>query len=105
MEMEVEKDSRARRFGYALAYHVAGRKEEADAALAELIDKYQSFSAFQIASVLAFRGDPDRAFQWLDRAYDQRDSGLAETKGNPELKSLERDPRYTAFLKKMRLPL
>jgi len=54
--------------------------------------------------VYAFRGEADRAFEWLERAYAQRDSGLAEMKGDPLLKSLERDPRYAAFLKKMRLP-
>ncbi len=103
-EMEMEKDPLRRRFGHALAYHAAGRKKEAAAALAELIKENQAVAAFAIASVLAFRGEADRAFQWLDRAYQQRDSGLAETKGNPELKSLEHDPRYAAFLKKMRLP-
>jgi hypothetical protein len=46
----------------------------------------------------------DRAFEWLERAYAQRDGGLAQLKGDPLLKSLERDPRYAAFLKKMRLP-
>jgi hypothetical protein len=51
-----------------------------------------------------FRGEADRAFEWLERAYAQRDGGLTEMKGNPLLKNLERDPRYAAFLKKMRLP-
>jgi hypothetical protein len=57
-----------------------------------------------IAEVYAYRGEADRAFEWLERAHAQRDGGLAETKGDPLLKSLERDPRYAAFLKKMRLP-
>ena len=52
----------------------------------------------------AFRGEPDRAFEWLERAYRQRDAGLMEIKADPLLKNLERDPRYGAFLKKMRLP-
>ena len=60
--------------------------------------------AFQIAEMHAFRGESDRAFEWLERAYAQRDSGLSEMKGNPKLKNLERDPCYAAFLKKMRLP-
>ena len=52
----------------------------------------------------AFRGEADRAFEWLERAYVQRDGGLTTLKGDPLLKSLERNPRYAAFLKKMRLP-
>ena len=53
----------------------------------------------------AFRGEADRAFEWLERAYTERDSGLTEIKGDPLLKNLEHDPRYTDLLKKMRLPL
>lgn len=50
------------------------------------------------------RGEVDKAFVWLERAY-PRDSGLSEMKGDPLFKNLEADPHYTAFLKKMRLPL
>jgi len=103
-EMEREPEPALRLQGQALAYHALGRKKESDAALAELIAKYHADAAFQIAEVYAFRGEADRAFEWLERAYAQRDSGLAEMKGDPLLKSLERDPRYAAFLKKMRLP-
>ncbi len=102
-EMEREPGPELRLQGQALAYHALGRKKESDAALAELIKKYQADAAFQIAEVYAFRGEADRAFEWLERAYAQRDSGIAEMKGDPLLKSLERDPRYAAFLKKMRL--
>ncbi len=102
-EMEREPGPELRLQGQALAYHALGRKKESDAALAELTAKYQADAAVQIAEVYAFRGEADRAFEWLERAYAQRDSGIAEMKGDPLLKSLERDPRYTAFLKKMRL--
>ena len=67
--------------------------------------KDQNDSAFQIAEIYAYRGETDKAFEWLERAYKQRDGGLPEMKGDPLLLSLERDPRYIAFLKKMKLPL
>jgi len=54
--------------------------------------------------VYAFRGDKDRAFEWLDRAYEMRDDDLYFIKDDPLIKSLENDPRYKAFLKKMNLP-
>ena len=104
-EMEREPEPAIRLQGQALAYRALGRKKESDAALAELIAKYQADAAFQIAEVYAFRGEADRAFEWLERAYAQRDGGLPDMKGDPLLKSLERDPRYAAFLKKMRLPV
>jgi tetratricopeptide (TPR) repeat protein len=102
-EMEREKDPFWRRQGLALAYHALGRKKEANAALAELLANHKEDS-FQIAEVFAFRGEADKAFEWLEQAYAQRDGGLADVK-DPLFKSLERDPRYRAFLEKMRLPL
>ncbi len=104
-EMELESDPAWRLSGLALAHHALGRKKESDAALAGLIKKYQANGAFAIAEVYAFRGETDRAFEWLERAYQQRDADLSYLKGDPLLKNLERDPRYAAFLKKMRLPL
>jgi eukaryotic-like serine/threonine-protein kinase len=104
-EIEREPEPDFRLFGLALAYHAVGRKKESDAALAELIAKYHAGSAAQIAEIYAFRGEADRAFEWLERAYTQRDGGLSQMKGDPLLKSIERDPRYPAFLRKMRLPV
>ncbi len=48
-------------------------------------------------------GEVDSAFEWLERAYVQLDPGLSEMKGDPLLTSLESDPRWGAFLKKMNL--
>jgi TolB-like protein/Tfp pilus assembly protein PilF len=104
-EMEREKDPFFHRYGLALAYFALGQRNDADAALGELLEKYREGAAFQIAEVYAFRGEADEAFEWLDRAYAQRDAGLSELKGDPLLRSLESDPRYATFVKKMHLPL
>jgi hypothetical protein len=40
---------------------------------------------------------------WLDRAYNQRQAWLYYVRGNPDFKSIQGDPRYKAFLKKMNL--
>jgi hypothetical protein len=72
--------------------------------LRELIAKYHTDSAYEIAQVYAFRKQSDEAFEWLERAYAQRDSGLIGTKVDPLLKNLYNDPRYAAFLKKLNLP-
>jgi hypothetical protein len=52
----------------------------------------------------AYRGDHDLAFQWLDRAYQQKDRSLEEILGEPLFKNLASDPRFKAFLRKMNLP-
>ena len=94
-----------RTFLHAIAYHALGRKKESDAALRELIAKYQAIDPYLIAEVYAFRNQSDEAFEWLDRAYAHHDDGLIRTKVDPLLKSLHNDPRFTAFLKKLNLPI
>jgi serine/threonine protein kinase len=49
------------------------------------------------------RGEADRAFEWLEHAYAQRDGGLTGTKASQRLRSLHGDTRWGAFLKKMGL--
>jgi tetratricopeptide (TPR) repeat protein len=90
---------------HAMAYHALGREKESDAALRELIEKLHSSAAFSIATVYAFRNQRDEAFQWLDRAYAQHDTGLITTKVEPLLSNLHGDPRYAVFLKKLNLPV
>jgi TolB-like protein/DNA-binding winged helix-turn-helix (wHTH) protein len=89
---------------YPIAYYALGRKKESDAALSQLVTKYHAGYAYSIAGVYAFRNQSDEAFQWLDRAYAQHSTGLIYTKVDPLLKSLHKDPRFAAFLKKLNLP-
>jgi TolB-like protein/DNA-binding winged helix-turn-helix (wHTH) protein len=104
-EMEKEPSGWGKLTGLALAYRALGREQDSNAALAELIAKHHTFSAYQVAQVYAYRGEPDKSFEWLERAYEQRDAGLTEISTDPLLKNLRHDKRYTEFLKKMRLPV
>ena len=104
-EMQREPESLWGGLGLALAYHAQGKKKEADSALEDYIKNYQKDAAYQIAEIYAFRNESDKAFEWLERAYKQRDGGLAEMKGDPLLRNIEKDPRYRPFLQKMKLPL
>jgi hypothetical protein len=54
--------------------------------------------------VYPFRNESEEAFEWLDRAYAQRDGGLITVKVDPMLRSLHSDPRFAGFLKKLNLP-
>lgn len=102
-QMEQEPDVFWRTYGLALVHQALGRHAEADAALAEMLEKYGSDSAFQIAEIFAFRGDLEMSALWLDRAFDQQDPGLTELFNDPLLENLEGDPRYTAFLARLGL--
>ena len=88
----------------AIIYHSLDRKVDSDAQLATLIHQHQEDDALEIADVLAFRGETDEAFRWIERAYRQRDTFLYFIKVDPLLKNLETDSRYKAFLRKMNLP-
>ena len=103
-EMQEETDEIWRLSGLPLAFHALGRRGESDAALAALKSKYAGEAAYQIAEVHAFRGEADLAFEWLERAYDQRDGGLTDIKGDRFMRGLVGDPRYKAFLRKLKLP-
>lgn len=103
-QIEQERDPFWRLFGLALVYSAIGRQEEAQTALSQLIKDYQSTGAYHIAAVYAFSGDTEAAFKWLDRAFKQRDPQLTTILGDPVLKKIESDPRYTALLKKLHLP-
>jgi serine/threonine-protein kinase len=96
--MQQETYDRARTLGLALAYHALGRGAKADAALAELMDKYEQELAYNIAHVLAFRGEADRAFEWLDRAVKYNDPGLALIAADIGFANIHEDPRWLPFL-------
>jgi eukaryotic-like serine/threonine-protein kinase len=102
-EVEKEKEVVFRACGRPLVYFALGRKPDSDAALDELIAKYRDDVAYQVAEAYGFRNEPDKTFEWLERAFAQHDGGLAEIKGDPLLRSIEKDPRYLPFLAKLHL--
>ena len=91
-----------RLLGLTLAHHARGREAQSDAALQELIDRESVVGPCQIAWAYAYRGDVDRAFEWLERGRERRDtpSWLAR---HPTLRSLHGDSRWQPFLNSMGL--
>jgi len=87
----------------ALARDALGARREADAALRQLIEQFADQAAFQIAEVYAHRQAADEAFEWLQRAYEQRDGGLPHLQGNPLFANLRTDPRYESLRTRLQL--
>jgi TolB-like protein/lipoprotein NlpI len=87
----------------AMAEHSLGHAKESQHALDEAIAKAARTGAYQIAEAHAWRGETDKAFEWLERAYRQRDGGLGALKSDPLLPALRGDPRYKALLTKINL--
>ena len=90
-----------RMIGLPMAWHALGKKSESDAALAALIQKYAKEAAFNIAYVLAFRGEVDRAFEWLDRSVTYHDPGVVDIAVQPWFANIHQDPRWLPFLRKI----
>ena len=99
-----ESDPDWRAYALALAQQARGDVVAADAALKALVAGHSNDMSFQIATVYAFRGDTDKAFEWLDRAYEKRDPGVMAIIDNPFMHELRSDPRFGAFCKKVGLP-
>ena len=58
-----------------------------------------------MAILYARLGDKDKAFYWLERAYEEREGQiLAQLKVEPAFDGLRGDPRYAELLRKMGLP-
>jgi serine/threonine-protein kinase len=103
-EAQLEPDEGYRRFELALAHYVRGDQKAADAALADLIATGRGQLDFQIAEVYAVRGETDKAFEWLEIAYNNHDTGTLSLLIDPLLRGLHGDPRYKSLLAKLGLP-
>lgn len=100
--IEKERLPGYRHFGKAIVSYALGKQSDSDRYLEELLAGKASWS-FQIATVYAFRGDNDKAFEWLERACEVHDSGVPLAKVYIFLDSLHADPRWPVFLKKIGL--
>jgi len=103
-EAQLEPDDTIRPFELALAQYIRGDRKAADAALAELIANSRDGLAYQVAQVYAVRGEKDKAFEWLQIAFDQHDGGMPSLLVDPLLRGLRDDPRYKNLVAKVGLP-
>jgi eukaryotic-like serine/threonine-protein kinase len=88
--------------------HVAarrGRMNEAHAVLEELNAraKRRYVSPVAQAQLYVTLGERDRAFEWMDRAYEDRRGWLAYLKIEPMLDGVRDDPRFNRLLQRLRL--
>lgn len=81
-----------------MAYHALGQLDESDHSLQQLIDDYGAQWGSSVAVALAFRGEADRAFEWLEKARANNDSGLSELPAEPAFDRLKSDPRWLPFI-------
>ncbi len=90
-----------RLIGLTLAHDALGEMDAADAALAQMIEKYAKEWAYNVAYLHAARGRADAAFEWLDRAVEYHDPGLSLITVEQQFASVHDDPRWAAFLQRI----
>ena len=87
------------------SYAICGRKDEAQKLLDELKAraKRHYVSPYNLAVIYTGLAEKDQPFEWLEKAYLDRDPGLVRLKVDPRLDNLRQDPRFRELLKKMAL--
>lgn len=98
-------DSVHKDYALALARQIGSDRAAADAALNTMIGKHASSSAYAIAEIYALRSEPNETFEWLDRAFSNRDSDIVWLLIDPFILRYKDDPRFAAFCRKVGLPV
>jgi tetratricopeptide (TPR) repeat protein len=86
-------------YGYA----VTGRRTDALKSLQGLdeMEKRRYVSRMARIYIYAGLGEKDKAFEWLEKAYQDRADSLAWFRNEPESKTLQSDPRFAALMRKI----
>jgi len=77
----------------------------ADAALRTLIEEHAGSNAYEIAEVYALRNEGNETFEWLDRAFSNREPDISSLLFDPFMVRYQHNPRFAAFCRKVGLPV
>jgi len=93
-------------FTLGLTLGLAGRTAEARKVLEFLLEKRKSqyLPPTEISVIYAGVGEMDTAFEWLERAYEERAFLMDEVGADPLFDVFRPDPRFDALLRKMNYP-
>lgn len=86
-------------------YAVSGKKKEA----LEVIDSLNALagqkyvSPYRVAAIYAALGDTDLAFEWLEKAFEERDSWMIWLNADPVMEILQPHERFADLLKRIGL--
>jgi tetratricopeptide (TPR) repeat protein len=103
--LQQEADEANRMVMLPIVLQAVGRNAEAEDALNALIERWGDTWPVYVAQAYAYRGEADLAMEWLERAYKRNDVSLLALVGEPLFDGLVSDPRYKAFLHKLKLPV
>jgi serine/threonine protein kinase/Tfp pilus assembly protein PilF len=84
-------------------YSITGKKDEAKKTLDQMLEqsKKSYIAPWMIAAVYIGLGERDKAFEWIEKAFEERDHWLIYFKVSPIVDNLRSDPRFPTILKRM----
>ena len=103
-KLEKEVDGFWKLYFQSIVIFASGDLLKANNLLDQLISDWGDSAWPNIASVYAYRGENDEAFEWLELAFDNKDGALLEILNYPEFENLWGDPRWNLFINKLGLP-
>jgi hypothetical protein len=86
---------------------IAGRREAALQDLAQLEQQQAQgrfVTAYGVALVYAALGERDRAFHWLEKAFEERSHWLVWLRLDPRWEPLRSDARFEGLVRRLRFP-
>jgi TolB-like protein/tetratricopeptide (TPR) repeat protein len=98
--IELEPDESARLAGLATIYSAVGRRDASDEAITQLRTRYGQTLPGLAGLAYAYRNQLEPAYQWLQRAVEQRQPEFAASLActpEPAFSSLHADPRFAAL--------
>ena len=105
--MEASKGSPLMRAEYGSVLALNGERGKAQAELDKLkamIEKKEGYiSAYHIATIYVALEEPNNAFEWLEKALQERADWMVFLNVDPRFKRLRSDPRFTDLLARMGL--
>jgi len=93
--------------GLAHAYAAMGNRAEAEKILSEMLkqSKQSYVSPYMIATIYAGLGDKNKAFEFLEKAFQEKSPDIPYfLKADLRLDSLRSDPRFTDLVRRVALP-
>jgi serine/threonine-protein kinase len=90
--------------GEAILFDRQGNRAASDQALQQAQRVFGDLASYQYAEVHAQRGEKERAFAALGRAWAIHDPGLTTLRVDPLLDPIRSDPRFAALERKLDFP-
>jgi TolB-like protein/Flp pilus assembly protein TadD len=86
-----------------LAYAAAGRKTSARTILHKLekLEATRYVLPYNVAKIYAAAANPEKAFQWLEKSYEEGSPDLIELNSEPVFDDLRDDPRFSELMRRI----